>query len=262
MSNNWKLSQIKINLLFFGLFLFLILNLGYLKFESSSDLRIGFVADIHAGDQSYRNDGADPENIILPDRFEKNFRNALLGMRRADLIFTLGDNLNRPSRKNAKKLTEISRGYPIYWTKGNHDKLNHFQEILSKERYYHVNKKDWRVIVLDNSATYPDTTGIDDHGRGFIDEDQLNWLKEKLKTEKKVIIAMHIPMFVPGNPGAIRKDYEYLEEIFVKSGNVKHVFSGHWHIYDKEIEKDGIVYHLIPSLSLESKQGFYSKIEL
>lgn len=256
-----KLSKIKIKFLFAGLFLFLILNLAYLKFENSSDLKIGFVTDIHAGDQSYRDDGSEEDNIIFPDHFEKNFRNALLGMKRADLIFTLGDNLNRPSRKNAKKLVKISRSYPIYWGKGNHDKLNHFQEILSKERYYYVDKKDWRIIVLDNAEVYPEPAGIEEHGRGFIDEKQLAWLKESLKTEKNIIIAMHVPM-ISRSLDKIRDDYKQLEELFVKNGNVKHVFSGHFHVYDEHIEKSGIIHHLIPSLSLEGKEGFHYNIEL
>lgn len=225
----------------------------------NSPLKIGFITDIHAGDQKYREE--DKGNVVLPANFEENVKKALGGIGKADLIVVLGDNVNRPSRKNMRKLLEITAGHPMIWVKGNHDKLLHFNEILSKDRYYSVDKKDWRIIVLDNSATYPEISGIDDHGRGFIDEGQLNWLREKLKTNKKIIIAMHIPMFVPGNPGVIRKDYEYLEEMLVQSGNVKHIFSGHWHVYDEEIEKNGIIHHLVPSVSLESNQGFYKKFD-
>lgn len=258
-----KLSKIKIISLFFGLSFFLILNLSYLKFESSSDLEIGFVTDIHAGDQTERDDGTDPKNIIFPDHFEKNFRNALLGMRRVDLIFTLGDNLNRPSRKNAKKLKEISRSYPIYWTKGNHDKLSHFQEILSEERYYYLDKKDWRIIVLDNSDVAPNYhKNHEEHGRGYIDEVQLDWLKEALKTDRKIIVTMHVPMISRSKLGEVRGDQKYLEDLFLKNGNVKHIFSGHFHVYDEHIEKSGITHHLIPSLSLKGKEGYYYKVRL
>ncbi|KKP68455.1 MAG: hypothetical protein UR66_C0005G0002 [Candidatus Moranbacteria bacterium GW2011_GWE1_35_17] len=252
----------KRNLKILGLGIFLAISIGIIGFLNyyNTPLMVGFIADIHAGDQKYRQE--DEKNVIIPIDFEINLTKALREMGKVDLIIALGDNLNRPSRKNTKKLLEITKGYPMVWVKGNHDKLLHFNELLSKERYYYIDKKKWRIIVLDNSATYPDTTGIDDHGRGFIDQEQLNWLKEKLKTDKKIIIAMHIPMFVPGNPGTIRKDYAYLEEIFVQSGNVKHIFSGHWHTYDNEIEKDGIVHHLIPSVSLEGGQGLYYKIEL
>lgn len=228
----------------------------------TSPLKIGFIADIHAGDQSSRSDGEEAVNVLIPNSFEKNVGAALKNMGDTDLVITLGDSLNRPSRKNTKKLLKVTEDYPMVWVKGNHDKLLHFNELLSKERYYYIDKKGWRVIVLDNSETYSDINGKDEHGRGFIEDEQIAWLKKALQTKKDVIIAMHLPMLRRGDLNTIREDYKYLEEIFIQSGNVKHIFSGHLHIYDEQIERNGIIHHLIPSVSLESGQGFYYKIEL
>lgn len=261
MTKNAKLSQIKIFLMFVGLFFSLSLILVAVKIEYSSSLVIGFVTDIHAGDQEIREDGADAENIIFPNRFEKNFKKALIGMGNANLIFSLGDNLNRPGRKNTKKLAWISRNYPMYWTRGNHDKLNQFQEILSKERYYYVDKRDWRIIVLDNGGVFPDTGYHEEYGRGYIDKNQMDWLKEVLKTEKNIIVAMHIPM-VSRSLDKIRDDYKELENLFIENKKVKHILAGHYHIYNKEINISGITYHLIPSLSLKNYEGYYYKLEL
>lgn len=247
-----------------GVVIILIVVVGSVYFYKyyTSPLKIGFIADIHAGDQSNRSDGEEAINVLIPNNFEKNVSGALQEMKDSDLIVALGDSLNRPSRKNTRKLLEITADYPMVWVKGNHDKLLHFNELLSKERYHYIDKKGWRIIILDNSATYSDITGIDEHGRGFIDEEQLVWLKKSLQTKKNVIIAMHLPMLKRGDFDTIREDYEYLEELFIQSGNVKHIFSGHLHIYDEQIERNGIMHHLVPSVSLESRQGFNYKIEL
>ncbi len=245
-----------------GILISLIVGSVWFLNYCSSPLKIGFIADIHAGDQSVRDDGGEAMNVLIPNKFEKNVGEALRNMEDSDLVVALGDNLNRPSRKNTKKLLEVTKNYPMVWVKGNHDKLLHFNELLSKERYYYIDKKSWRIIVLDNSETYADITGIDEHGRGFIEDEQVAWLKKALQTKKNVIIAMHLPMLKRGDSNTIREDYKYLEELFVQSGNVKHIFSGHFHIYDEQIEKNGIIHHLIPSVSLESGSGFYYKIEL
>ncbi|MGW8185023.1 MAG: metallophosphoesterase family protein [Candidatus Moraniibacteriota bacterium] len=245
-----------------GIVLIIIVSGAYFYKYYTSPLKIGFIADIHAGDQSTRSDGEEAINVLIPNSFEKNVSGALQEMEDSDLIIALGDSLNRPSRKNTRKLLEITEDYPMVWVKGNHDKLLHYNELLSKERYRYIDKKGWRVIVLDNSATYPNKSSIDEHGRGLIDEEQLAWLKKSLQTKKNVVIVMHLPMLKRGDFNTIREDYKYLEELFIQSGNVKHIFSGHLHIYDEQIERNGIMHHLVPSISLESRQGFYYKIEL
>ncbi|MDX9913797.1 MAG: metallophosphoesterase [Candidatus Moranbacteria bacterium] len=245
-----------------GIVLIIIVSGAYFYKYYTSPLKIGFIADIHAGDQSNRSDGEEAINVLIPNSFEKNVSGALQEMKDSDLIIALGDSLNRPSRKNTRKLLEITEDYPMVWVKGNHDKLLHYNELLSKERYRYIDKKGWRIIVLDNSATYPNKSSIDEHGRGLIDEEQLAWLKKSLQTKKNVVIAMHLPMLKRGDFNTIREDYKYLEELLIQSGNVKHIFSGHLHIYDEQIERNGIMHHLVPSISLESKQGFYYKIEL
>lgn len=262
-SKTRKITQAKIALLLGGAIFLWVGMLVIFKIESDPDkLVVGFVSDIHAGDQSIRKEGIEHENVIFPNRFEKNFRKALMQMRDADLIFTLGDNLNRPSRKNTEKLAWLGRNYPIHWTKGNHDKLNHFQEILSKERYYFVDKKDWRIIVLDNSEVFPEKINHEERGRGYIDDEQLAWLTEALKTEKEVMILMHVPMLSRSENWKIREDYLPLQELFVKSGNVKRVFAGHYHVYDEKVKINNIIYHLVPSISLLGKEGYYYKVEI
>lgn len=258
---NKFLSKFKY-LFLFSLPIVLAVSILLIVRNNPSEITIGFIADIHAGDQEYRNDGEEANNILIPDNFEKNVKNALENMKDADLIFALGDNLNRPSKKNTKKLLEITEGYPFYWAKGNHDESSDFNEFLSSKNYYLKDKGRWRFIVLDNSLIFPDSADKSENGRGYIDDKQLIWLKKSLKTKKDVVIMMHIPIFDRYDLLKVRSEEQYLEDILAASGNVKHVFSGHFHIYDRQIERNGIIYHLIPSISLAGGEGEYSKITL
>lgn len=240
----------------------LILLIFWVIQNNSRKITLGFIADIHAGDQKYRDDGEEYNNNIIPMNFEKNVKNSLENMKNDDLIFTLGDNLNRPSKKNTKKLLEITKDYPIYWAKGNHDKPSDFNEFFSSKDYYLVDKSHWRIIILDNSLVFPDTTNKGEHGKGYVDDEQIAWLKKSLETKKDVVVIMHIPIFDRYALEKVRPEEKYLEDIFIASGKVKHVFSGHFHVHNKQIEKNGITYHIIPSISLEGSEGKYYEITL
>lgn len=249
-------------LFLFSLLVVSVLSALLLARSNPSEMTVGFIADIHAGDQKLRDDGEETSNILIPVNFERNVKTALENMEDADLIFTLGDNLNRPSKKNTKKLLELTRNYPFYWTKGNHDDSDDFNEFLSSKNYYLKDKGRWRFIVLDNYSTFPDITGKSEHGRGYVDEKQLAWLKKSLKTKKDVIIMMHVPIFERYELSKVRPELQYLEDIFASSKNIKHILSGHFHVHDRQIEKDGITYHLIPSVSLAEGEGKYFKMKL
>lgn len=230
--------------------------------KNSSKITIGFIADIHAGDQKLRTDGEEENSDIAPINFEKNISSALENLKDADLILSLGDNLNRPSKKNTQKLLEITKDYPLFWIKGNHDEDDDFNEFLSPDNYYFKDIENWRILVIDNSSTFPDPTDKSEKGRGYINIEQLEWIKKSLKTKKNVLIAMHVPIFDRYDLGKVRPEQQYLEDMFIASGNVKHVFSGHFHVHDRQIEKNGIIYHLVPSISLLSGEGRYHKITL
>lgn len=230
--------------------------------KNSSKITIGFIADIHAGDQKIRTDREEETNEIASINFEKNVTSALGNMNDADLIFSMGDSLNRPSKKNTKKLLEITENYPLLWVKGNHDEDSDFNEFLSHDNYYLKDMGHWRILVIDNSATFPDKTGKSEEARGYINAEQLDWIKKSLKTKKDVLIMMHIPIFDRYDLGKVRPEQQYLEDMFIASENVKHVFSGHFHIQDRQTERSGITYHLIPSVSLLSEGGKYHKIIL
>lgn len=234
-------------------------------------LVLGVISDIHAGDQKARDDGVEPENVLLPANYEKNLRNALENLRDADIVIALGDNLNKSGKKHAQKLSEIAKEFKreIIWTRGNHDDQKQFAEFLSPDNYYFRDYGKWRIIVLDNTEKFPDYVKgdeldnvVNEHGRGFIDAAQLEWLEKLLKTEKNVIIAMHIPLFYRNNLGETRFNQKELKEFFNRHENIKYVLAGHFHIADWNAKIDGIEYFIVPSLSLENREGYFLKLNL
>jgi len=227
-------------------------------------LTIGFITDIHAGNQVWRDDGADPkispDNILVPRDFEKNLQSVFSNTRNTDFIMTLGDNLNGTSKKYAQKLLDATSGHKIYWTKGNHDKKALFQ-MFSEKNYYYFDKGNWRFIVLDNSESFKDENGSP-IGHGYIDPTQIDWLKESLKTTRNVLVTMHVPLFRIDNLNSVRPEMQDLQNIFEQSGNVKYVLSGHFHVFDKTIELNGIKYVLVPSMSWMNHEGSYITLTL
>ncbi len=236
----------------------------YSKHDENRPIIIGVVTDIHAGNQDTRKEGLEENNILHPIDFEKNFGSALKQMKDCDFILALGDNLNSSSKKYAEKLKKAAEEYPVIWTKGNHENDETFKLFHELNNYYFVDKGNWRIIVLDNgninhSVDYQKSEYIP---RGYMEPEQVEWLKGALKTDKKIVVSMHVPIFDRFNPGKIYSDQEYLAKMFEESGNVKYVLAGHFHITDWHEKINGIDYYILPSLSLEGGEGYYLKLEL
>lgn len=234
------------------------------KHEKNKMITIGVVTDIHAGNQDVRKEGLEENNILYPINFEKNLKSALENMKDCDYVLTLGDNLNSSSKKYAEKLKKTTDGFRIIWTKGNHENDETFKLFHEPTNYYFIDKGKWRIIVLDNgnidhSVNYTKEEYIP---RGYMEPEQVEWLKEALKTDHKIVISMHVPIFDRFNLGTIYPSQEYLARMFEESGNVKYVLAGHFHIENWHEKINGIDYYVIPSLSLERKEGYYIKLEL
>jgi predicted phosphodiesterase len=224
---------------------------------------VAVITDIHAGSQDERKEGIEPDNILYPSKFEENLKSALKNMKDCDLIIALGDNLNKPSKKYAEKLREITKKYPMVWVKGNHEDDKIFKYFHPVNHYY-VDKENWRVIVLDNgnidhSIDYSKSDYIP---RGYMEPEQVEWLKEALKTDRKIIIAMHVPVFDRSNFDSIYPEQEYLIKLFENSGNVKYVLAGHFHINEWHKNINGIEYYIVPSFSLKGREGYTMILDL
>jgi len=272
------ISKIRLKLPIIGLVsLFLVITFGiywlvanYRSFSWSvaplnpKTITIGVITDIHAGSQDERTQGLEENNILYPSKFEENLRPALEKMKDYDVILTLGDNLNATSKKYPQKLLDITKGYPMIWTKGNHDEDKMFKLFHQPKNYYYIDKGKWRIIILDNgnidhSIDYAKGAYIP---RGYMEPEQVEWLKETLKTDKKIIVSMHVPIFDRYDFEKVYPQMEYLKKMFEDSGQVKYVLSGHFHINDWHKSINGIEYYIIPSISLKGGEGYFMTLTL
>jgi 3',5'-cyclic AMP phosphodiesterase CpdA len=214
--------------------------------ENKKSLNVAIVSDIHAG--SGKN-GHSESAIVHPSEYKNNLKPAMNS--NPDLIITLGDNVNdnKKCHPYADDLKKYLSKFNVLWGKGNHDK-DCFPTLSNQNYYYHdYNKAGWRIVMLDHD--------ID------IDPDELAWLKETLKTDKKVLIATHVPFFSPSrDENTLLPQYTEVEKVISESGNVQYVLSGHLHsrLWDKEY--NGVHYYIIPSVSGDEYPQYFMKLEL
>ncbi|HBI33674.1 MAG TPA: hypothetical protein DEA43_03585 [Candidatus Moranbacteria bacterium] len=245
-------KQFKRTIIWLLLGFFLIALIVFLnnKRTEKSDYKIGLVTDIHAGNEKTRFniDGVD---YGFPREYKKLFLKTLLEMKKekVDFVLAIGDNTNNGKNQYADTLVKIANEnkVEVIWVKGNHDreKTNVMRNFGLKGKYYYfVDKGSWRIIVLDSSEIDPTNTG-------GISSEQTLWLKETLKTEKDIIIAMHHPIYSESDLEKRHPVYDEFQKIIEEAGNVKYVFSGHYHTVDFSKTVNGIEYQIIKSLTLE-----------
>ena len=182
----------------------------------------------------------------------------------ADFVLTGGDQIAdaleaRHSRADSLNVLygEMIRGLqmPVYNTIGNHDLYGLYRksgadtsdsdydrgmyERFFGESYYSFDHKGWHFIVLNSM--------IDAHDKyiGYIDEEQLQWLKADLaKTDKStpIIVSSHIPLITtygqlrngalaPNDPGLVVTNSRDVL-LMMYEHNLKLVLQGHLHIVE------------------------------
>lgn len=215
--------------------------------ENKKSLSIAIVSDIHAG--SGKN-GHSESAIVHPSEYKNNLKPLINS--NPDLIITVGDNLNDGEKKcypYVNNLKDCLSKFNVLYGKGNHDR-DCFQNLSSQNYYYKdYDKAGWRIVMLDHD--------ID------IDADELSWLKETLKTDKKVLIATHVPFFSPSrDENTLLPQYTDVEKVISESGNVEYVIMGHLHsrLWDKVY--NGVHYYIIPSVSGDEYPQYFMKLEL
>lgn len=215
--------------------------------KNKKSLNAAIVSDIHIGPDKK---GHSENAVVHPSEYKNNLQPTMES--KPDLIITLGDNLNDGEKKCqpwADNLKQTLSKFNVLWAKGNHDR-DCFRFFSDKNYYYQdYDKAGWRIIILDHD--------ID------IDPNELSWLKEALKTNKKVLVATHVPFFSPSrDENALLPQYTEAEKAISGSGNVKYVFMGHLHsrLWDKEY--NGVHYYIIPAVSGEEYPKYFMKLTL
>ena len=202
-------------------YLLTILLLFTLSIPLANAETFGFISDLHAGKQKIRK-GLRGRPSDKPSKAVATTRKYIKAMQKqgVDMIISAGDNTNNRDNKYAKKMI----GFPVVWTMGNHD---YKKSILAPQRYYSKETANFRIIILDSN--YGSTTGA-----GQVPQWELDWLKEQLKTDKKIIVVLHHPAM------------PYLKDVLVGSNTVA-VFNGHIHV-ESEYRENGIWYKTLPPL--------------
>ena len=178
---------------------------------------------------------------------------------------SLGDNLQpaRDAEEEAAQLSDMMTlwdgyGFPVHLVPGNHE----FQQ-LTREAYLSLRKArrtygsftegGARFILLDTNVN-PDGSHYSadnfDWRFGILDEEQILWLAELLKTPVPTVVFAHNCIhWDTGDPSDARFRLQNAEEIrglLAGSGCVRAVFQGHHHTFRAD-RRDGILYVNVPS---------------
>lgn len=228
------------------------------RFFVKSEIKIGWVTDIHA-DRFKKRDVDSGKlypkqyKIYLPKVFDAMLSEGI------DAVIATGDNTNSGDDNYARDILRIAdeKKMDMMWVKGNHDRKR-TMDILGRPAgsyYYFRDFENTRIVVLDDTEYEDDKYDY----YGYIGPEQYAWIKEALKTDKQIIVAMHIPIFK--EDGEFIERYAELEKMFTESGKVKMVLFGHYHkAWQKEY--NGIRYYGESALTRDGEEGGYAIINL
>jgi 3',5'-cyclic AMP phosphodiesterase CpdA len=159
---------------------------------------------------------------------------------------------------------------PVYHALGNHDvwgwdkaksgttgsepkwgKNWFLKEFGQPNTYRSFDHGAWHFVILDTLLHTPDGYN------GFLDEEQMEWLKEDLgRARRPTLVMSHIPLFsitpvamgydaktgewnVGGN--LMTKNSDAIRDVFAANPNVKVALSGHTHLLDR-VDYNGVSY--------------------
>ncbi|MEI8096663.1 MAG: metallophosphoesterase [Candidatus Moraniibacteriota bacterium] len=228
---------------------------GYAQKEE----KIGWITDIHADRFKRR---SVESGTVYPKQYEDYIPKVFDALRAQgiDTLITSGDNVNSGDTNYSRALEKMAqeKHMRVIWTMGNHDSEKSMASFgITGNKYYFVDYGNTRIIVINDIEITKETGDY----RGGIDATQLDWLRDVLKTDKQVMITMHIPIFPLSLETVVMSQYAEFEKIIRESGNVKIVFSGHFHIpWQKEL--NGVRYYGEAALTRDDYKGAYGVINL
>ena len=114
---------------------------------------------------------------------------------KADALILSGDIFDRITDSNIRYMTAFLKEFPlqVIYCPGNHDWINEFGE--------HLNQYDRINPIVKN----PDCDSFDfgefeivtiDNGTKQITQRQIDFLKEKLRNDKKILLVLHAPLYL------------------------------------------------------------------
>lgn len=228
---------------------------------NQSPTLVNVTTDIHAGKARERDyTRYTPGNIVYPAQGPEAFQKFLTEP--GDVFIALGDQSNtcRDAEEYDNILADIVRasGKTVYFGFGNHDCDPYFSQFLAAEKYYFRDFGRWRLIVLNSEEEHYNPGGQD---YGGMSAPQLEWLVTALDTQRDVVLAISKPAF-DKDLVTPKENWKRFFEIVRSHRNVKHVLGGDYHVFHETREVDGVQYHFVQALTLDSHQGRFLQLRL
>ena len=226
---------------------------------NESSLKFAQVSDVHfmqdAPNTTFKMIGESPR--LLDDVVKQiNEYNHM------DFVMFTGDQIDKSFEKELRAfLPHVQKlKFPWYLAFGNHDRCvgGHLTTSVywdavrdanpnfkpKKSYYSFVPKKNYKVIVLDNIIQDEITSN------GYIDDEQLKWLKKELDASKNdtVLVFMHVPVVEPfASPNHRMRNGVVLKQLLESYKNPIAVFQGHYHAA-KIVQHNNVLYVASPAL--------------
>ena len=221
--------------------------------------KIGWITDIHADRFKRR---TVESGTIYPREYEVYIPKIFDALRAQgiDTVVTTGDNVNSGDSNYSRALEKMAeeKHMHVIWTIGNHDRYTSMADFgITGKMYYYTDYGNTRIVSIDDVDYNRQAWDYE----GGIDDEQMVWLRHVLETDKRVIIAMHIPIFPLSLDPTVVDRYAAFEKLIHDSGNVKIVLSGHFYIpWQKEF--DGLHFFGEAAVSHDGYKGAYGVIDL
>jgi Icc protein len=139
---------------------------------------------------------------------------------------------------------------PVHMLIGNHDDRSAFHRVMQHDvpapdfpHYFSFNHAGYHFIALDTQE--PGKAG------GYVDEQQLNWLRNDLHTHRgePTLAFMHHhawPIDIEWLDVECIRNGDDVVELFREHGDVRWMICGHVHL-DKAVQRDGLIQLTSPS---------------
>lgn len=252
------------------------------KINATTPLKIGIITDTHL--RASRIDRMSkapntPRQLDMDDKELLNRFSATARAFQADATVHIGDVIegtDDPDYVGMESLKVIKNqlnksNIPVFWVVGNHDlrsvSKEQFGEIFNLAKLnYSKDIGDYRLIFLDGNFN-PNNVDSNFIGEGylpgFVHPETIAWLKQELKTDKRVYVFMHqavvgLDFFENGESyKSAVLNWRAVMNLFERY-NVEAFFNGHIETrYYKEI--NGVKYYSLTGTkkSLEYPESYY-----
>lgn len=184
-------------------------------------------------------DNNDPELRLLDPEDNFNVFLTYVNKIQCDKVIVTGDVAE--AEENIQTIANKLQGLcgNLIYVAGNHDPKDGFKMFNQKKPYFIEYMEEFLVIFLDS-------------GKGIIGHEQLQWLNDLLKDNKKdILIFMHHPVLDCGNT-VMDRMFPLINrsEVYSLLQNVRnkvYIFSGHYH-WEQEVQSGNIKQYVTPSL--------------